>query len=181
MATPSDLTQTGKNLVFGLINNANPGLVNGALDTTNVTLGNPSALNGDASGKNTKVTVTAIAGQGYTGTADVKYNRLNLQTDVADLILGGAFSLVDADYATVADLLTAINAALGLTLQAADLSNAATAISGTYPKTATVTVATTHLALFGSLTVTITEPQLDLATEVTVLDLDGIPEPGGAH
>lgn len=176
MATPSDLTQTGKTLIFALINTANPSLVNGAIDDSNVTLSAPAVLTSDASGKNTKLTLTAKADQGYTGTADVTYNRLDLQA-VADIKVPGGLSLVDASYATGADLIAAINTALGTALVAGDFTNASTAISGSYPRTATLTAVTTSLVFVGSLAVTITEPQVALADALTTTDLDGLTAP----
>lgn len=176
MATPSDLTQPGKTLLYSLINVANPGLVNGSLSDANVTVSAPAILSGDPSGKNTKVTLTSIADAGYTGTADVTYNRLDIQVDVSDHVAPNGLSIEDdpdTAYATVADLLPAINTALTMNLQSADITNGTDPITGTYPKAASVTVVTTSLAFIGSLAVTITQPPPPMGDMVTDQSLNG--------
>lgn len=161
MTTPSDLTQPGQALVFSLVNLANPNLQNGALSPTNVTLSAPTALTGDASGKNTSVVLSGIAGQGYFGDEVLYYNRLAIDTDVFAILAPDGASVLDdstTPFATVADALPALNAAYGLDLQPADISNGATAITGVYPKTTSITMADGSLAYTGTLNLTIADP-----------------------
>jgi len=62
--------------VFLLIEEANPGI---DLNSTNVTLGTPIAYDGSATDDDTRITVTAIPGHGFTGSHEVTYNRLTLE------------------------------------------------------------------------------------------------------
>lgn len=64
----------------------------------------------EGSAKNTTVTLTAVDGKGFTGTADVHYNRLGLDKGVSAPNL----TLVVAEGSTTAGLLTQAAQQLGL-------------------------------------------------------------------
>lgn len=183
MSTPSDLTKTGSQLVYALINAANPGLANGALDPTNTTLSAPTALTGDPSGQNTKVTVNATAGHGYINGKDLTYNRLDIQTQVFSVLAPTGAALIDAatPYVAVQDILAAVNTKYGINLQASDVANPTDALVGaSYPKTATINIAAGSLTYVGSLVVTINQPQIDLSQAITVTQLSGLNPPVAA-
>jgi hypothetical protein len=177
MSTPSDLTQTGQTLVYGLINAANPSLPNGALSATNTTLGVPA---GTGTTPNTSVTVTAIANQGYTGSVTVKYTRLDIQNDVFSVLAPGGATVVNTNAAmqTVSDVVTAINAAYSINLQPSDVSNGSTALVLTNDAgTCQIDIAPGSLTYTGTLSVSITQQQVALSQAVTTTNLNGLTPP----
>lgn len=177
MATPSDLSKTGPALVFGLINAANPSTFPaGPASATNVTLGVPSALTGDPSGQNTKLTVTAIANQGYTGSQDITYNRLDF-TAVLNVKTSNNLSIVDQSFATIADVIAYLNSTYNLNIQATDTSNETAAISGAYPKSAEIIADAASLTYIGNVTFTITQPQVALSSAIANTSMDGLTAP----
>ena len=178
MSTPSDLTQSGENLVLGMVNAANTDLPNGPLSSSNVTLGAPTAT---GASPNTSVEFSAIASHGYTGSVTCTYDRLDISADVFSVLAPGGATLVDASYATIADLLAPLNTAYAINLQAGDISNGATALSLTEDAgTATIEIASTCLTYTGSLVVTITQPQLALSSVITTTALTGLTAPAAA-
>jgi hypothetical protein len=179
MSTPSDLTQLGPALVYALVNAANSAhLTNGPLSPANATVGAPTALSSDPSGKNTAVTLTAIIGQGYTGTVNIDYNRLDIQADVFAVLAPAGATLVNAAFATNADLLAPLNAAYNLNLQPSDLETPAAAIdTSALPMEVTLNIALTSLTYLGNLVVTITAPQVALASVITDTSMDGLTGP----
>jgi hypothetical protein len=177
MSTPSDLTQTGQTLVYGLINAANPNLQNGALSAVNTTLGAPA---GTGSTPNTSVQVSAVANQGYTGNVTVNYNRLDIQNQVFSVLAPSGATVVNAggSMATVNDVVTAINSTYNLNLQAGDVSNASTELSLSEDAgSCTIEIAAGSLTYTGSLNVTITQQQVALSQAVTTTALSGLTPP----
>lgn len=118
-----NVAKTGAENILDLVLDANPGL---SLTATQFTLGNPSAFVGTG-GRNTQVTLTAVEGEGKTGSKTIDYTRLNPVTgpnagqavtgvevalDATDVqvkaILVALFGLVAADV-TVADLVLPVD------------------------------------------------------------------------
>lgn len=177
--TPSDLTQHGEALIYAMINTANPSPTNGAASGTNTTIGAPTALTSDPSGKNTSVVLTAISGQGYTGTETFYYDRLDIQTQVMAVKAPSGATLVNKlTYNTIADILVDLNAAYGLDILAADLSNStASAVVNTYPGSLTLDIAATCLTYTGTLTVAITDPAIAVASVLSTTVMTGLIAP----
>lgn len=177
----SDLTKTGPALIFAMINTANSAtLTRGVASATNMTFGVPAVLaGGDASGKNTSLAVTAVAGQGYTSppSVTITYNRLNIDTDVLAKLAPSGVSFVDAAYAKVSDLLAIVNSTYSLNLQAGDISNGNDALSGAYPRTATLTIAAGSLVYIGSAAITITQADVALSSAIATTNMDGLTGP----
>lgn len=168
---------TAEDLFFGMINEANPSLGRGPLSADNVALSNPFVLIDDPSGKNTKVNVSGIAGEGYTGLVSFTYNRLDIQSQVADRLAPIGVIIQDSEFAIIADVVNEVNTTLDLAtyslrLTAADVSNAADPIPATaYPKQITLNIVNNHLSYVGQLAVTIVDGTMpDMVTEVA---LDG--------
>jgi hypothetical protein len=159
-----DLTKTGAQLIYDLLNAANPNPRHGAFSPTNVTLGAVSTLTGDVSGKNTKVTVTAVAGQGYSGSQTIKFNRIDIN---ALFIQKGipALSFPNANYTQSTDFLAYLNSTHSLNLTAADV------VLETLPAdddvtgliTYTLQIASTCKTFIGTLPLTITPLTIQLA------------------
>lgn len=173
MSTPSPLVLTSRDLIFGLINAANPALL-APISDDNVTLSAPTAA-ADGAARNTTLTLTPKAGKGYTGAPrQVAYNRLDIAADVFTPKAPGGVLLLDANYATVADVLPAIKRAYGVNLQPTDLTAPDTALPAEYPKTVTVAIATTCLAYTGSFSFTVDEVHIALTELQLVTDLPGL-------
>jgi hypothetical protein len=180
MSTPSDLTQTGPTLLYGLINAANPSLPNGALSATNTTLGAPAST---GSTPNTSVAVAAVTNQGYTGSVTVNYNRLDIQNDVFSVLAPSGATVVNTGgtMAAISDVVAAINSAYNLNIQQSDVSNWSTALSLTDDAgSCTIDIATGSLTYTGTLSVTITQQQVALSQAVTQTSLSGLTPPASA-
>ena len=149
----SDLTQSGPTLIFDLINTANPGLPNGPLSASNVTLGTPAANTTNGSGDNSQVEVTGIEGQGYSGTDVFTYNRIDIGAmfttwGISATLSGGS------GFTNASDMLTALNAAYSLDLQASDIVDGPIGASS-FPDSYTLTIADGSLVYTGTLAVTL--------------------------
>lgn len=103
------------NLV-GLLVEVNPGKT---VTAAQVTVGAPSVLTGDASGKNSSVTFTAVEGQGKAGSVTLKYDRLGLNSGVAVPVTEVAVTVEDDDATSLAKVI----AALGLVASEVDSSD----------------------------------------------------------
>jgi hypothetical protein len=177
VSTPSDLTQTGEALVYGMVNAANPSLQNGALSSANTSLGAPMVTGATP---NTSVEITATANQGYSGNVTVDYNRLAIDTQVFNIYAPDGATVVNTGgtMATINDVVAALNTTYGLNLQAEDVSNGSTALSLTNEAgTCTVDIAATSLVYTGSLNVAITQQQVALSTAITTTALSGLNAP----
>jgi hypothetical protein len=96
-----------------------------------LTYGTPTALTGDASGKDTSLLVSAAANTVYTGSVTIFYNRLDLagfETNygVADLIVG--------EDPTPADIVAQFNVFYDASLDASDYVNNPVVPRGDYPE-----------------------------------------------
>lgn len=173
---------TPSQAVYTLINTANPSLPNGALDSTNTTLGAVAAA---ASGTvpNTSLLITAVAGEGYTGEVTVLYNRLDIQADVFSVLAPGGATVVNSGgaMATVADVVAALNSTyntLTVEILDSDISNDTDALSLVNDAgSVTLTVASTSLAYTGTLAVQITQEQYYLQDVVTATTVGSIQAP----
>ncbi len=149
----SDLTQSGPTLVLGEINSkltaaaaAHP------LTLANVTLGVPSASPGGST-DNTQITATAVAGQGFSGSVTVTYNRLDIGVMFAGwpktaAVTGGAANV------NARDLLPQLNTTYKLDLQVADIVDGPLGLS-TYPSNYNLVMAAGSLVYTGSLLVSV--------------------------
>lgn len=171
-----DSSKSAIDNLLALVNAANTGQT---LTNTQVSAGTPSVQAADGQGRNTSVTLTAIAGHGYTGSQTFTYARRGLNDSV--------LNPVDSYTATVgidaAALLTALASQLGLVaseLHLEDAANPGTPLSGAInnsPATINiVSAAGSLLYIDGStqgITMTWNEPQVDLATATPNTALSG--------
>jgi hypothetical protein len=121
-----DSTKSAINNLLALVNAANTGQT---LLSSQVTAGSATAQAADGQGRNTQVTLTAVAGQGYTGSQTYTYTRRGLNDSVV--------SPVDSYTATIgvtaAALVTALCTQLGLVaseIHLEDPANPGVALSG---------------------------------------------------
>jgi hypothetical protein len=117
-------TYSGLQVIYQRVNVDNPTFTR-QLSTVNITPGAVTALSGDASGKNTSITLTGIMGKGIRDQQVFKYNRVTF----ADLIAGSANPsnvVPNTGQATVADMLASFNTRYGTKILASEISNALT-------------------------------------------------------
>lgn len=116
-----DLTKHGEQLVFDLLNAANPNQKHGPFATTNVTLGAPTPLSGHVSGNNSSLVVTGTVGAGYSGARTITYSRLDLTAVLLAKGVTGTLSFPNSSYKTSTDLLPLINTTYNMNLQPTDV------------------------------------------------------------
>lgn len=180
MATPSDLTQTGPALIFEMVNRLNPNPPKGTFSASNVTLGVPTTLTNDISGKNATLLLTAVPGQGYLSTLPINYNRLDIrQVLIAKHVPD--VRLTNNSFQKSVDLLPLINSTYNLNLQASDVVNET--LPADDPSSPTGDIAYTlkidpaSLAYFGQLPLTLQAPSLDMARALKMNVLNGFVPP----
>lgn len=162
--------------LFQLISETNPDLPVG-LSSSNVTMGMPVPMSFPVEGGvNTKVLVSAIAGQGYTGETTVYYRR----RDIAQLWTQAHESapVIDGGVSTWDEVRDALEAAYGPLFAAVDLPATPLVISE-LPMTLTWAVPVTSLLFTGQLDITLTESTVhpSLGSILQVKSLDGLTLP----
>jgi hypothetical protein len=156
-----------ENLVLQVVED-NSGLV---LTAAQVTAGLPTTFGGDP--QNTQVTLTAVEGQGYTGTKLVKYVRLDMNSGVAVPVTTLEVLAADNQAAVEAKVITA----LGLLASDVVFSAYTAAVDDATPGTITVAPAANSLLYVGAAkTIAITVPAVadpDLEDEIVIDELSG--------
>lgn len=120
-----DSTKSAIDNVLVLVNAANTTSITSA----QVTAGVPAAQTADGQGRNTSLTLTAVAGQGFTGSQTYTYVRRGLN----DSVLSPVDSYTAAHGVDAATLLNALCVQLGLVntdVHLEDPANAGVALSG---------------------------------------------------
>lgn len=171
MAHVSDYSQISKKVLLDLINAENVlSLTNAMID-----FALPQADVGGGE-KNTSVGITAVAGSGYTGQVVVQYNRVQMSAFVFDQVL----EFQKGDATSVKDFIPELNTLLGFNLSDgeyidAPLDEFTGAPNESHPLQ--VVASADSLVFLGSLTLTIKGADVDLATVITKLVLDGLYPP----
>lgn len=148
----ANVTELAAQMVYDAINAANPSLQNGPVSASNVTLGTPTAT---GSTPNTSLDITAIAGQGYTGSDTVMYDRIDIGAMFSTWSDSPVPIANGATYTNASDLLPYINATYHTDLQAADIVDGAIG-AGSYPFAYNIVIAADCLAYIGELPVNLT-------------------------
>jgi hypothetical protein len=169
MAT--DFTKAPLQILIDLINETNVT----ALTTQDVTFTAPSVLG--SGNKNTGVRITAVNGRGYTGQRDLTYDRVDLAA-----IPGARNKTFNIGSVTSAHgLIPALNAAYQLNLQPEDIEDdAMPTFDGSDPletEAFTLRAKTGSYIFRGSLELIIDGNDVDLATLITVTELNGLSYP----
>lgn len=134
-----------------------------------VTFGNPSNIVEAEEGQpNTHITVTGVEAQGYTGSKELSYIRLDLTKQFEGHPLE---SFGPAEGGTLAEVLADIKTQTGVEILAEDLSNPAD-VDFTQASV-TLTASATSVKWIGSVVVTTRTDLKDLATDITVATLPG--------
>lgn len=173
MAHVSNFLQAGEQILLDLINADNAK----ELPLSAVSFGAPTVVEGGAA-EATSVTMSANTGSGYKGSQTFTYNRVPLSfmnVNEPDLV-------VETVEETIHALIPFLNSTFGIQLTEADIVDGP--IAPQQPdvnSTITITAAPGSLVFVGSVDLVSTLPLVDLATLLTVTELDGLyaPEPVG--
>ena len=162
-----DFSKTGEELVTELFNTANPDI---NIPRSALTFSAAAANDGaDAAQRNTKLTLTAVAGSGFTGTALITYNRLVLS--VVAVGAGAAFEVLESDV-NVSDVIGRFNTRhktdlkVGVDYTDAVLPVVAPGESENY----VFTPLPASKVYQGSVTLVLSVPAVDIGTAETQLD-----------
>ena len=135
----------------------------------------------EASGKNTSLTLTAVPGSGYKNSRTIRYNRLNLNTDIGQkyLAVGTGRDLIFSvgDGTKIADLIPEVNSRLGINLTGDDFVDGdLPTFSGELNETRPVQIVAKadSLPYIGSITITLKAEDVDLATAIPDVEMDGL-------
>lgn len=162
----TDFTKAPEQILLDLINNDNTS----ALTTAQVTLGTPSTSGG---AENTSVTLTAVAGSGYSGSQTVTYNRVDIAT-----VPGSRPTEFPVGSATkISDMLPQINAQYQINLTAADIVDATLPTFDGTPnevKTFELVMAAGALVYLNQVTLSIHANDIPLTTVITNTALNGL-------
>lgn len=146
MAVTTILTKQTATLIYDLINEANEININASI----LTLGTPTPLSGDASGKNTVVIGTPVTGTGYKNTVRLTYDRLDMTVLLQKLVK----QVVVPNLTQTTDVLSAFNEKYGFLLASSDIVNQPiTSTGGT--QSITVTMADSCPAFIGTFELTV--------------------------
>jgi len=167
----SDMTKTSKVAVMALINHDN----GKGVTADQIVMGIPTVNNTGV--LNTTLTLTAVAGKGYVGSQTFTYNRLHLTTAIL-APSGLTATFPKGSMAKIADVVTLLNALLNINMQADDFidGDLAPFVGGVANETQVVQIVANanSLAYIGSVLVTLTADDIDLATYLTVTELKGL-------
>ncbi len=146
MAVTTILTKQTATLIYDLINEANEININATI----LSLSAPTALSGDATGKNTSVVGTPLPGSGYKNTVRLTYDRLDMTVLLEKLVK----QVVVPNLTQTTDVLSAFNEKYGFLLAASDVVNQSiTPTGGT--QSITVTMADSCPAFIGAFELTV--------------------------
>lgn len=162
--------------LLALINAANTAQT---ITDAQITAGTPAAQAADGEGRNTNVLVSAVAGQGYSGTQTVTYTRRALN----DSVVTPNFALTETIGANASDIVAALATANGLVaseLELQDPANGNAVVTGAIsnsPATLNLVSITGSLlyidASSQAVTFTWQEPTVALATAIATTALSG--------
>lgn len=172
MAFTNDFTKLPRQILVDQINNDNT-VNNAALTPAMLTFGVPAAATGASPARNTDLTLTAVAGSGYTGSVTVHYNRVDIST------VPGTRSTTfpKGTAANISDLVPSINAAYGINLQAEDyVDGALPTFTGTPNETHdfNLVAAANSLIWINQVTLTVHGNDIPLDQVVTNQTLNGL-------
>lgn len=169
MAFVLDFTKAPEQIVLDQINNDNTS----ALTLQQVSFGLPTVVSGTSPVRDTQVTVSAVANEGYSGSVVVQYNRVNIST------VPGSRSTVfpKGSAVNISDLIPQINTAYQINLTAADYTDAALpTFSGTPNEEHTfqLVISSDSLPFENSVTLTVKANDIPLSTVITTATLNGL-------
>lgn len=177
----SDFSKAPDQIVLDLINYDNP---SANLTLSLIDFGVAMLATGQTPPANSEIEITAKAGSGYSGSAVVQYNRLQIQDFIAArAIPGGVLELPVGDATRYADLIDEINTALGVNLTVADYVDGDIGVwAGTPNETKEITIPmnASSKVFLGSLTLTLKAEDIPLSSVITTTLLSGLNLPTGA-
>jgi len=150
--------------VLDLVIDANSGL---ALTSAKVTVGAPSVFAGTA-GRNTQVTLTAVANAGFSGTKVVDYTRLGVLTGTATAAAEAAAGIVVAPAATAAEVKAILVAQFGLVADQVEVADLVLPVNESTPGSITLAAVAGSLLYVGNESVILTVADADVPLEDAV-------------
>lgn len=175
----SDFTKSPEQIVLDLINHDNASILTLEL----VSLGLPNVTVDNANDRNTEIVVSSVEGGGYKGEVTVEYNRLQIQDFVPIMVEGGALSLPVGDALRFSDMIPEINLALGINLTEADYVDGDIGEWAGTPnevKEIVIPMSADSLVYIGSLTLSLEAEDIELASVITNMILNGLNLPVAA-
>lgn len=170
MAHVSNFLQAGEQILLDLINADNAK----ELPLTAVSFAAPAAVGGEAAAEATSVVVSANSGSGYKGSQTFTYNRVPMSfmnANEPDLV-------VETVEETIHALIPFLNSTFGIQLTEADIVDGPIAAQEPNVNAViTITATPESLVFVGSVDLVSTLPLVDLATLLTVTELDGLYAP----
>jgi hypothetical protein len=169
MAFVLDFTKAPEQILLDQINNDN----SSALTLTQVSFGLPTTVGGASPARDTQVTVSAVAGEGYSGSVVVEYNRVNIST------VPGARSTIfpKGSAVNISDLIPQINAAYQINLTTADYTDGPLpTFTGTPNEEHTfqLVMNSDSLPFENSVTLTVKANDIPLSSVITTATLNGL-------
>ena len=155
-----DITKSASANLLAALNLDNVGL---NATEAQVTFGLPSVVSGTA-GRNTQVTITAVANQGFAGTKDVTYTRQALVAGEG-IATAKAVSVLIVAGDTDAQVLTKVATALGLVESEVSLANIVRPVDESTPGSADVVADTDSLLYTGTFAAVLTVADADVSLE----------------
>lgn len=167
LTTTIDVAKSALQNICDLVNEVNSGL---GISATSVTAGTPSVITEpDVDGRNTSVVLTAVSGQGYSGSKSINYARLGMDSGVVTPVT--SVTVLEAD--NQAEVQTKVATALGLIGSELAFTAYTAAQVGT-DGTITVGPATNSLLYVGATKdVALTISSIDLSSSITTTDTNG--------
>lgn len=159
-----------QNLV-ALVVDANPGLT---LAPAQVTVGAPSVFAGTA-GRNTQVTLTAVANAGFSGTKTIDYTRLGVLTGTATAAAEAAAGIVVDVDATDVEVKALLVAQFGLVADQVEVEDLVLPVNESTPGSITLAAVADSLLYVGNevVVLTVADADVPLGDAVTNDQMDG--------
>lgn len=169
MAFVLDFTKAPEQILLDQINNDN----SSALTLQQVSFGLPTTTTGTSPARDTQVTVSAVANEGYSGSVVVEYNRVNIST------VPGARSTVfpKGSAVNISDLIPQINAAYQINLTTADYTDGPLPTFTGAPNeehTFQLVISSDSLPFENSVTLTVKANDIPLSSVITTSTLNGL-------
>lgn len=115
----SVLSQTGVDIIIGLVNAANPQLPH-PLTEADLLIGTPTALTGTGIPNTTVALMSKPTSKYYFGDTAIRYNRLDIGQVFGILAPNGLVEFGHTGFNKVSDLVASLNAAYGLAIGPSD-------------------------------------------------------------
>lgn len=167
-----DLTQPPAQILVNLINTLNAATLPAPLTTSNAVFGDPQPYGGDGANSVIPFGTTDPATYGA-GTVNITYNRI----DVSKVVLTQSAPLTVGSATKVSDVLSQINDAFNLNLQASDIIDGPIHPNDYSHPTATLNITAANMIYCGNAILYFAAEPEPLNVAITATTLDGLTPP----